>query len=108
MKTLLLTDSNFDTTITNNKLPILVDFSAAWCPPCRAMEPILENLAKEFNDRVTIAKVDVDENPTITAHFGVRNLPTFIIFKDGKPLERIVGAVPKNTLLKKLEPLQIL
>lgn len=102
MKTIELTDVTFETLVNTSTKPVLVDFGAAWCPPCRAMEPTLENLADEMQDRATIGKVDVDTNPLITAKFGVRNLPTFLLFKNGVAVERIVGAVPKNLLQKKL------
>jgi thioredoxin 1 len=102
MKTIELTDVTFETLLNTSRLPVLVDFGAAWCPPCRAMEPTLENLADELEDKATIGKVDVDANPLITAKFGIRNLPTFMLFKNGVAVERIVGAVPKNLLQKKL------
>jgi thioredoxin 1 len=104
MNTIELTDSTFESILKeNNSTPVLIDFGAAWCPPCRAMEPTLENLAKELDGKALIAKVDVDANPMITARYGVRNLPTFILFKNGVALERIVGAVPKNLLQKKIQ-----
>lgn len=103
MKTIELTDSTFEAILKSNTTPLLIDFGAAWCPPCRAMEPTLENLAIELDGKATIGKVDVDANPMITTRYGVRNLPTFILFKNGVALERIVGAVPKNLLQKKME-----
>lgn len=103
MKTIELTDSTFESILKSNTTPLLIDFGAAWCPPCRAMEPTLENLAIELDGKATIGKVDVDANPMITTRYGVRNLPTFILFKNGVALERIVGAVPKNLLQKKME-----
>lgn len=104
MNTIELTDSTFESILKeSNSTPVLIDFGAAWCPPCRAMEPALDNLAKDLDGRALIAKVDVDANPMITARYGVRNLPTFILFKNGVALERIVGAVPKNLLQKRIE-----
>ncbi len=103
MKPIQLTDTTFEDLIKFNTTPILIDFGADWCPPCRAMEPALESLAKEFQGIATIATVDVDANPIVAAHFSVRNLPTFILFKNGVAIERIVGAVPKHVLHKKLE-----
>lgn len=105
MKTLELTDNNFEKVVNSNPLLVMVDFGAEWCPPCRAMEPVLEDLAEELDGRVMIGKVDVDANPEIAARYGVRNMPTFIIFKNGLLAERIVGAQPRTFLKKKLEQL---
>jgi thioredoxin 1 len=96
-------DATFNAFIQSSTAPVLIDFGAEWCPPCRAMEPVLELLATEMEDKVQIGKLDVDTNPETTARFGVRNLPTFIIFKNGQPVEKIVGAVPKTILAKRLE-----
>lgn len=105
MKTIELNDATFETLLNTSTTPVLVDFGAAWCPPCRAMEPTLEKLADEMEGEATIGKVDVDTNPLITAKFGIRNLPTFMLFKNGVAVERIVGAVPKNILQEKLSRL---
>lgn len=105
MKPIELNDNTFETFIQQNASPVLVDFSADWCPPCRMMYPVLDALATEMDQKATITKIDVDANPETAAKFGVRNLPTFILFKNGMAVERVVGAVPKNVLLKKLEKL---
>lgn len=107
MKTIELKDNNFNALIDNNRSIVMVDFGAAWCPPCRAMEPILDDLAEELDGRVVIGKLDVDESPETAARYGVRNLPTFIIFKNGILAERIVGAQPSSLLRKKLEQLSV-
>lgn len=96
-----LTELTF-TKLMKSQLPVLVDFGADWCPPCRAMEPLLDELSKDLAGKALIAKVNVDENPSLAAQFGVRNLPTFLVFKNGKPVEKIVGAAPKSVLEKRL------
>lgn len=103
MKPTELNDLTFHAFIQSSRTPVLVDFGAEWCPPCRAMEPLLEMLANEMDGKVQIGKLNVDTNPETTARFGVRNLPTFIIFKNGEIIDRIVGAVPKGVLFKKLK-----
>ena len=103
MKLIELKDQTFNTFIQSSTTTVLIDFGAEWCPPCRAMEPVLELLATEMEGKVQFGKLDVDTNPETTARFGVRNLPTFIIFRNEQPVEKIVGAVPKNVLAKRLE-----
>jgi thioredoxin 1 len=105
MKPIELNDNTFEKLIRHSATPVLVDFSADWCPPCRMMYPVLDSLATDMDQKVTIAKLDVDANPEATAKFGIRNLPTIVLFKNGMAVERIVGAVPKSVLLKKLEKL---
>jgi thioredoxin 1 len=107
MKTIELNEFNFEHFIQKSTTPVLVDFGAEWCPPCRAMEPVLDALAGELNGNALIAKVDVDANPDVTAKFGVRNLPTFILFKNGVVTEKIVGAQPINHLRKRLSQLMV-
>ena len=91
--------SNFKEIINGDK-PVLVDFFAEWCGPCQTMAPILKDLAKDLGDDVRILKVDIDKNPGAAAAFGVRGVPTFIVFKDGKPQWRQSGAMPKSELIK--------
>jgi len=96
-------DKNFATEVLNGDLPVLVDFWATWCGPCRSISPIVEELAKEFTGRVKVAKCNVDENPGTPSQYGVRGIPTLILFKDGKVLDQIVGAVPKVRLKAMIE-----
>lgn len=99
-----VTDENFEHILQSDKT-ILIDFSAEWCPPCRAMKPLINSLADELISNALIGTLDVDANPQVTAKYGVRNLPTFLIFKGGNLIERIVGAVPKSLLQQKLRAL---
>jgi len=94
-----LTEQTFDEEISKDE-PVLVDFWAAWCAPCRAIAPILEEIEKEQSDKIKIAKLNVDEYPDIASRFKVFSIPTLIIFKNGKELGRLVGAVPKPKLLQ--------
>lgn len=94
-----LTDDDFDQTITNSKVPVLVDFWAEWCGPCRRIGPIVEELAKEYDGKLTVAKINIDEHQAAATKFGVQSIPTLMIFKQGQLAERVVGAVPKETLV---------
>ncbi len=96
--TLNFTDNAFDQDVLNSEVPVLVDFWAPWCGPCKAIAPILEELATELDGKVKIAKLNVDENPDIMMRYGVRSIPTLIMFKNGEPTAMQVGAVPKNRL----------
>lgn len=98
-----LTDDNFQQEVTGSEKIALVDFGAEWCPPCKAMKPIVDLLASEFDGKALVGKLDVDLNPVHTAKFGVRNLPTFLILRNGKLVDRVVGAVPKSVLAQKIE-----
>ncbi len=100
-----LTEATFDETLTQHPEAVIVDFWAEWCGPCRAIAPALEELAQEHQGRLTIAKVNVDEHPGLAARYGVRSIPTLLFFKNGKMADRVVGAVPKAQLQKKLERL---
>lgn len=94
-----LTDDQFETAITEAKGPILVDFWAEWCGPCKQLSPILDEVSKDFADKVTIAKVNIDDNPESPQKYGVRGIPTLILFKDGKPVATKVGSMPKSQLI---------
>jgi thioredoxin 1 len=96
-------DKNFADEVLNAQLPVLVDFWATWCGPCRSISPIIEELAKEFTGRVKVTKLNVDENPATPSQYGVRGIPTLILFKGGKILDQIVGAVPKARLITMIE-----
>ena len=93
-----VTDTNFQREVIEAEGPILVDFWAEWCGPCRAIAPVLEELQKDFGDRLTIAKVDVDANPQTAQRFGIRSIPTLLLFVNGAPAETIIGAQPKAAL----------
>ncbi len=95
-----LTDDEFETAISQSKGPILVDFWAEWCGPCKQLSPILDEVSKDLGDKVTIAKVNIDDNPESPQKYGVRGIPTLILFKDGKPVATKVGAMPKSQLVE--------
>jgi thioredoxin 1 len=101
---LTLTDATFDEQIGSAGTPVLVDFWAEWCGPCKMISPILEEIAKDQVGRITIAKINVDDNPDISRRFDVMSIPTLLLFKDGELTHRTVGAKGKNQLLSELEP----
>ena len=100
---LQVTDKNFSAEVLNADLPVLVDFWATWCAPCRSISPIVEDLAKDFLGKVRVAKLNVAENPGTPSQYGVRGIPTLILFKGGKIVDQIVGAVPKARLVAMVE-----
>jgi thioredoxin 1 len=99
------TDANFEELVLHANLPVIVDFWAEWCGPCRMVGPIVEEVGTDYEGKALVAKVDVDSNPGITARYGIRNIPTILFFKNGEVADKQVGAVPKSTIVGKLEPL---
>ena len=100
-----VTDDNFDAEIVNSDLPVMVDFWAEWCGPCRMVAPVVEELAKEYEGKIKVAKMDVDKNRKTPAKFGIRNIPTLILFKGGEVAKTIVGAKPKSSIEAELKKL---
>jgi len=98
-----ITDANFESLVKNSDKLVLVDFWAEWCGPCRMVGPIVEELAKEYEGKAVIGKINVDNNPNVSTEFGVRNIPTILFFKNGKVVDKQVGAVPKAQLAAKLQ-----
>ena len=101
-KTVEITDSNFEEVISTEK-PVLVDFWAEWCGPCKMIGPVVEELASDYDGKAVVAKVNVDENPNVSAKFGIRSIPTLLVFKNGEIVDKQVGAVPKGVLSQKLD-----
>jgi len=97
------TTNNFQEVVLNSDKPVLVDFWAEWCGPCRMIGPVVEELANEYDGKAVIGKLNVDENPDISMNYGVRSIPTLLVFKGGEVVDRIVGAVPKNMIASKIE-----
>jgi len=103
--TVEVSDANFDEVIINADKPVLVDFWAEWCGPCRMVGPIVSEIGEDFKDKAIVAKVNVDQNAGVSAKYGIRNIPTILFFKNGEVVDKQVGAVPKTTLAGKLEAL---
>lgn len=97
------TDANFDELVLQSDKPVIVDFWAEWCGPCRMVGPIVEELGKEYDGKAVVGKLNVDHNPGITMKYGIRNIPTILFFKGGEQVDKQVGAVPKQVLAGKLE-----
>lgn len=98
-----VTDATFDEVVLKSEVPVVVDFWAAWCGPCRMVAPIMEELSTEFDGKAVITKVDVDSNQEYAAKYGVRNIPTVLVFKNGEIVEKQVGVAPKATYIQKIE-----
>lgn len=100
MSSVKMSDANFENDVLKSDGTVVVDFWAEWCGPCRALSPVLDEIADELKDQVTVAKINVDENPVTPSKYGVRGIPTLMIFKGGELVETRVGALPKNDLIK--------
>ena len=98
-----ITSDNFDEKVINSSVPVLIDFWAEWCGPCKMIAPIVEKISNDYEGKIKVGKVDVDSNPTVSSTFGIRSIPTLLIFKSGKPVEQIVGAVSENVIISKLD-----
>ncbi len=103
-KIITVTDSNWETEVLQASQPVLVDFWAEWCGPCKAIAPVLDQLAEEWADKALIAKVNVDEHPSLASQFSVRSIPTLLVMKEGQVAEQMVGAMSKSALQAKVEP----
>ena len=104
MEPMELTDTNFETEVIKSNTPVLVDFWAVWCGPCRAVAPIVEEMARDYAGKLKVGKVDVDQNPEISMRFGIRSIPTLFLFKGGKVVEQVIGALPKPKLGAQMSP----
>lgn len=102
-KLIELTDANFEQEVLQAPKPVLVDFWAEWCMPCKMIAPTVEEIAREYDGQLRVAKLNVDSNPKTTRRFGIYSIPTLLIFKDGRVVEQLVGAVPKKLIISKLE-----
>ena len=100
-----VTDAIFENEVIKSDIPVIVDFWAVWCGPCKMIAPIMEDFAAEYDGKIKVAKLDVDNNPNVAIKYGIRSIPTVLFFKDGKVVEQIIGAYPKSYFEEKLEKL---
>jgi thioredoxin 1 len=98
-----VTDSTFKQEVLESEVPVLVDFWAPWCGPCRMVAPVVDEISEQYDGKVKVVKVNTDENPSVASQYGIRSIPTLMIFKDGQRVDMVVGAVPKTTLANTLE-----
>ncbi|MDF5728623.1 MAG: thioredoxin [Rhizonema sp. PD38] len=97
-----VTEATFNQEVLESEVPVLVDFWAPWCGPCRMVAPVVDEVATEYEGQVKVVKLNTDENPTVASRYGIRSIPTLIVFKGGRQVDTVVGAVPKTTLIKTL------
>ena len=102
-KPVLVTDSNFSSIVENSEVPVLIDLWAAWCGPCRVIAPAIEQIAAEIKGKALVGKLDVDANPITASRFGVQSIPTLLIIKNGREVDRLIGAQPKQAILQRLQ-----
>lgn len=98
-----VTDQSFEQEVLKSEVPVIVDFGAEWCGPCKMILPIIEELAKEYEGKVKVVKIDVDENPAVSSKYGIKSLPTLLFFKNGEVKEKAIGAVSKKVIVDKLQ-----
>lgn len=98
----VLNDANFEQEVLNSDIPVVVDFWAEWCAPCRIIAPLVDELASEYKGKIKVGKMDVDQNPQSSMNYGIRSIPTLLFFKDGKPVDQLLGAVPKGQIEEKI------
>ncbi|MDY6804612.1 MAG: thioredoxin [Cyanobacteriota bacterium] len=103
MSATAVTDSSFDQDVIKSEIPVLVDFWAPWCGPCRMVAPVVEEISQQYEGQIKVVKVNTDENPNVASQYGIRSIPTLMIFKGGQRVDMVVGAVPKTTLANTLE-----
>ncbi|MEM7649509.1 MAG: thioredoxin [Cyanobacteria bacterium P01_A01_bin.70] len=103
MSAVQVTDSSFKQDVLESELPVLVDFWAPWCGPCRMVAPVVDEISEQYDGQVKVVKLNTDENPSVASQYGIRSIPTLMIFKDGQRVDMVVGAVPKTTLANTLE-----
>ena len=99
-----LSEATFQSEVIDSEMPVLVDFTAVWCSPCKMLDPIVKQLAQDWEGKVKVVKLDVDDNPQMTIDYNVMGVPTLMLFKGGKPVERLSGYQPKDRLVKKFSP----